>query len=228
MCLLQGFGGCALLKCWPEMSATSLAYVGWAQLVYGEKNIQTQNPRSPLGFACRTNLRALCVPQAYESIIETCPLSPPPIICPTEMLHPVFSAAQQRSAPDGSLEREFTISGSDSSLFYDWVKVGWDHTPPTPALLPLALTQYTITAAALPPHNTQGCSDEAVVTYFKGVSSGLAKRQLQHYHFKISNGRFDTRTRTQTPRWHCTVFYGAQDAAAENSSTLHTGPLQVR
>lgn len=73
----------------------------------------------------------------------------------------------------------------------------------------------------------QGCDDEAVCAYFRAVGSGLAERQLQHYHFKICNGRFDVRTKSQAPKWYCTVFYGAQDAT-EDASALRNGPIQVR
>jgi hypothetical protein len=76
-------------------------------------------------------------------------------------------------------------------------------------------------------HALQGCTDEAVCAYFNAVTSGLAERQLQHYHFKICNGRFDTRTQSQSPKWHCTVLHSAQDTAAD-ASAVHKGPLQVR
>jgi hypothetical protein len=55
----------------------------------------------------------------------------------------------------------------------------------------------------------------------------LKQRQLQHYHFKITNGRFNPKTQSQIPQWHCTVWYGEQDAAADDNA-LRSGPLQVR
>lgn len=64
----------------------------------------------------------------------------------------------------------------------------------------------------------QEASDADLCSYLRAVSDGIAQRNLEHYHFKICNGKYNSRTRSQELKWSIAILYGG--TAAE-------GPLTV-
>jgi hypothetical protein len=63
--------------------------------------------------------------------------------------------------------------------------------------------------------------DEEVSNYFRSIGQGLTDRGVQHYHLKVSNGRFNPKTRCQANNFSAVVFYGGDPGGDE-------GPLNVR
>lgn len=66
----------------------------------------------------------------------------------------------------------------------------------------------------------QQTDDDQLFEYFSSVLEGIAARNLDHYHLKVNNGRFNAKLGAQKPEWGILIFYGA----AEDSKD---GPLQA-